>query len=279
MKFDFVQSLFKLENKTAIITGAGGYFGKFFSETLINCGAKVILFGRGEKINEFSSLLKSKYGNEKVEHHLVDFYDTSAFRGHLSEAINNNENIDILINNSFEFSKDTGFNDVYGRIENISKEQWMRSLESGVYWHALATQVVGEKMKLQGYGSIINISSMYALVSPDPDLYKGVSAFNPPSYGAAKAAILAFTRYAASFYGRFNIRSNAIAAGAFPNVDPSSFNSPKDEGLMKRLSDKTVLKRVGVLDDLAGVIVFLSSDASGYITGQEIVVDGGWTIT
>ena len=279
MKDNHIQSLFSLENKTAIVTGAGGYLGKVFSECLIAAGAKVILFGRGNKIEELSNALNMKYGDGRADCKLVDFYDEGEYRRCLNDTIDSNENIDILVNNAYEFSKATGFNDPSGRIENMSKQQWMRSFESGVYWHTLAIQVVGEKMKKQQSGSIINVSSMYAIVSPDPGLYEGVDVFNPPNYGAAKAAILAITRYTASFYGEYNIRCNALVPGAFPNIDPKSYNSPQDEDFVKKLIDKTALKRTGSLDDLKGVLVLLASDASSYITGQSIVVDGGWTIT
>lgn len=276
---NYIESLFSLKDKIAILTGAGGYFGKAFSECLLAAGAKVILFGRGEKIKGLSNTLKAKYGDMMVDYYMVDFYNTDDYICCLQEAIDKNNHIDILANNAYEFSKETGFNDPSGRIESISKQQWMKGLEAGVYWYAVATQVIGEKMKNQKTGSIINISSMYALVSPDPGLYKGVEVFNPPSYGAAKAAVLAFTRYTASFWGEMGIRCNAIVAGPFPNLSTDSFNSPKDEGFLKRLSDKTVLKRYGILDDLKGALIFLASDASSYITGQAIIVDGGWTIT
>lgn len=278
MHSNYLESLFSLEGKVAVVTGAAGYFGKAFSDCLLSSGAKVVLLGRGKKIKEICIDFQKKYGSSKVECYSLDFFKDKNFRKILQKIVDKNKAIDILVNNAYEFSKETGFNDASGKIENISKKQWMRGLESGIYWHALTTQVIGEKMKSQKSGSIINVSSMYGLVSPDPDLYKGVTAFNPPSYGAAKAAIIAFTRYAASFYGRYNIRCNALAPGSFPNLDASSYNSPCNIDFIKRLSDKTVLRRVGRLDDLKGALIFLASDASSYITGQTIIVDGGWTI-
>ena len=170
------------------------------------------------------------------------------------------------------------FNDDSGRVENISRDQWLRSFESGVYWASLATQVIAEQMKKQNAGSIINISSMYGLVSPHPSLYEGSSAFNPPSYSAAKSAIIALTRYTAAFYGTHNVRCNAIAPGAFPNVQNDSYNSP-DPKLLDRLSSRTVLNRYGDPEDLKGSVLFLASNASNYVTGHTLVVDGGWTIT
>lgn len=278
MTFTSIHSLFSLEGKVAIVTGAAGYFGRTFAETLLFAGAKVVLYGRGRKIKDIAAFLQDKYEDERVEYCQVDLYDEKEFRNSLVETTAINTTVDILVNNAFDFSKETGFNDPSGKMENISQEQWLRSFTAGVCWPALATQVVGEKMKQQRSGTIINVSSMYAVVAPDPHLYEGTAIFNPPSYGAAKAALTAFTRYTASFLGDFNIRCNALVPGAFPNVSQDSYNSPKDEGFMQRLSKRTVLNRPGEVDDLKGALLLLASDASRYITGQEIIVDGGWTI-
>lgn len=274
----FIDSLFSLKNKTAIITGAAGYFGSAFSEAILLAGAKVILFGRGDNVKVLTGELKKKYGDDKVDFFQVDFYNEIEYSKCLFEAIRLNKNIDILVNNVFDFSKETGFNDESGKLENISKSQWMKSFESGVYWHSLAIQIVAEKMKRQKCGSIINVSSMYALISPDPKLYEGTEIFNPPSYGSVKSALLAFTRYVASFYGKYNIRCNALVPGSFPNVNIDSYNGVKDEKFLEKLSNKTVLGRVGKLDDLLAPLIFLAADSSSYITGQNIIVDGGWTI-
>lgn len=262
-----MESLFSLNGKTVVVTGAAGYFGLSFSKCLVGAGARVILLGRGAKMKRIAVQLGAEYIS-------VDFYNTEAYR----ERLESITDVDVLVNNAYDFSKDTGFNDPSGRLETMSKEQWDKSYESGVYWHVLATQVLGKKMKQQNSGSIINISSMYAIVAPDPKLYEGKDAFNPPSYGTAKAAMLALTRYTASFYGHYNIRCNAIVPGAFPNTSIDSYNSPDDEEFLQRLRDRTVLGRTGRLEDLHGALIFLASDASSYMTGQSIVVDGGWTI-
>jgi len=278
MKNNYLEKLFSLDNKTAVLTGASGYFGYSFAECLLSAGAKVILYGRGEKIEKTAEKLTEKYNKAKINYYRFDLYNEKHYLTALRDTVKSNKNIDILINNAFEFSKKTGFNDLSGKFENISKKQWMRSMEAGVYWSALSTQIIGEKMKKQKKGSIINISSMYSLVAPDPKLYEGVDVFNPPSYGAAKAALNALTRYTASFYGAYSIRCNTIVAGSFPNTDRTAYNSPKDAHFMEKLAVKTVLNRVGRTDDLAGALIFLASDSSSYITGQVMVVDGGWTI-
>lgn len=274
----FLSSLFSLEGKTAILTGAAGYFGKVFADTLVMSGAKVILFAKDEKGEKFYNELIDKYGRENIFYYNVNLYNTAEYKKCLLDATNSQRTIDILVNNAFDFSKSTAFNDPSGKFENISKEQWMNTFEAGVYWHALAIQVVAEKMKESRFGSIINVSSMYGLVAPDPELYEGVEVFNPPSYSSAKAAILALTRYAASFYGQYNIRCNCLIPGSFPNNDPDAYNAPKNENFINKLNKKTVLNRTGRVEELRGALIYLASDSSSYMTGQTIVVDGGWTI-
>jgi gluconate 5-dehydrogenase len=128
-------------------------------------------------------------------------------------------------------------------------------------------------MKNQGYGKIINVSSMYGVVAPDFSIYDNSPRFlNPPHYGAAKAGLVQLTKYYASYLGKYNINVNAVSPGPFP-----SDSVQKDVGFIKKLQSKTALKRIGKPSDLGGVFTFLCSDASNYITGQNIVVDGGWT--
>ena len=234
-----VEPLFSLAQKTAVVTGAAGYLGRIFTEALLDAGARVVLMGRGEKLLRVSQELEAHYGEGSVEAKTVDFFDTESFRDTLQDLALRPSGIDILINNAFEFSKETGFNDPSGRFESLSKVQWMRAMESGVYWHALATQVVAEAMAERRRGTIVNVSSMYALVSPDPALYEGTTIFNPPTYGATKAALLSLTRYTAAFYGARGVRCNALLPGAFPNLGGDSYNAPRNEEFLRRLCDRT----------------------------------------
>jgi len=266
----FLDALFSLEGKTAIVTGAAGYLGKGFSETLLAAGASVVLYGRGEKLSEFARSLKDRYG-KNVSHFQVDFYDEVRFSRCLQAA---GSEIDILVNNAYDFSEKTGFNCSSGRIENMEKKTWMKGLESGICWASLAIGEVLGGMKRRKNGSIINVSSIYALVAPDPGLYEGTETFNPLHYGASKAGLIALTKYVASFYGEYGIRCNALVPGAFPNAEGK--NEPA-EGIVDKLKEKTVLGRIGLPNDLTGALIFLASDASSYMTGQSLVIDGGWT--
>jgi NAD(P)-dependent dehydrogenase (short-subunit alcohol dehydrogenase family) len=274
-----VESLFSLSGKRVILTGATGLFGRAFAEGLVDAGATVLAFGRNEKaLGDLKTKLEARHGQGRLVPYVADCADDAGFRGTLQRAIDAHGGVDVLVNNAFEFSRDTGFNDPSGTMDRISKDQWMRALESGVYWQASAIQVVTPAMKRQGGGSIINISSMYALVSPDPALYRGKTVFNPPTYSVAKAGLVALTRYVASFYGEFGIRCNALLPGSFPNTDPGAFNAPSDDSFLASLAAKTALGRVGKVEDLQGALIFLASNASAYMTGQTLVVDGGWTI-
>lgn len=210
---------------------------------------------------------------------VLDLYnrdEASQVLRHLSCA----ESVDILVNNAFDFSARTGFNTREGRLEDATYEQFEASFQSGVWWAIQATQIFGERMKVAGHGAIINICSMYGVVVPHPSLYEGTDRFNPPGYSMAKAGLIQFTRYAASFLGP-EVRVNALSPGAIPNLETVTDNAvdAKDEtGFIQRLVDRTLLKRVGHPRDLAGPLVFLASDASAYMTGHNLVVDGGWTV-
>jgi NAD(P)-dependent dehydrogenase (short-subunit alcohol dehydrogenase family) len=267
--------IFSLEGKTAVITGAAGYFGDSFCRALLDFGCNVILMGRGDKITNKVQEYNLTYGEGRTSCKLVDFYEDEEFQDALREIVSEHE-VDILINNAYEFGPNTGFGSD-GRLSTIPKQKFMRSLESGVWWPLLATQVIGEQMQERKTGSIINISSMYGIVSPSPHLYEGTTSFNPASYGAAKAALVHLTKYTATWLGEHGVRCNAIAPGAFPNLD-SATNAP-DPKILERLNRSTVLGRTGHASELQGILIFLASDASSYVTGETISVDGGWITT
>jgi len=272
-------TLFSLEGKTAVLTGASGFLGRTFALALLANGARVIALGRSDRLLSEAAKWVDEFGSDKVASHQIDMYDTTALNKMCDRIASEEPCLDILINNAHELGVGTGFNIPEGSLENASMEQWMRNLQGGVYWAVQTTQRLGVRMKQQGHGSIINIATMYATVAPRPDLYEGTSSLNPPGYSASKAALVAFTRYTASFWGRQGVRANCISPGPFSNTeDTTGENSvTEDSPFVQRLKGYTVLNRIGRPTELCGALLFLASDASSYVTGQNLIVDGGWT--
>ncbi|OGF01716.1 MAG: hypothetical protein A3G07_01310 [Candidatus Doudnabacteria bacterium RIFCSPLOWO2_12_FULL_47_12] len=268
-----------VEGKTILITGATGFFGRYITEGFLEAGAKkVVLMGRSEKLKEQARDLQKKYGKNRVHAFRVDFYDRKKLIGALKNAVKQFK-IDALVNNAFDFSSKTGFNTPSGRFESSTFEQWQAAFESGIYWAVAATQIVGQQMRKRKTGSIINICSMYGHVSPNPDLYTGTAKFNPPTYSVFKAGIQALTRYTAAFWAEEGVRCNSISPGAFSNLETVTANSVQaDDPFLNRIREKTLLGRTGHPRDLIGAMLFLASDASSYMTGQTIMIDGGWTV-
>jgi NAD(P)-dependent dehydrogenase (short-subunit alcohol dehydrogenase family) len=273
-------ALFSLCGKTALLTGASGYLGRIFGRALLESGARLIALGRSEKLYSQTKKWASEFGSDQVFGYEIDMYDIPALEKIIDEIVERELFIEVLINNAYELNPDTGFNSPEGTLETASLAQWTRHFMGGIYWPALLVQKLGPAMKQNKRGSIINISTMYASVAPNPYLYEGTSFINPPGYSVAKAGMVAFTRYVASFWGKYGIRANAILPGPFSNTENAGPNSvQQNDFFLERLAERTVLRRIGRPDELVGALIFLASEASSYVTGQALVVDGGWTIT
>ena len=272
-------ALFSLEGKTAVLTGASGFLGRTFALALLANGARVVALGRSERLMTEAAAWANQFGEDKISVRQIDMYE-AAVLDDLCDAIAAEEkSIDVLINNAHELGAATGFNVPEGSLENSTFDQWQRNLQGGVYWAVQTTQRLGVRMKEQRAGSIVNIATMYATVAPRPQLYEGTASLNPPGYSASKAALAAFTRYTASFWGRDGVRANCISPGPFSNTeDVAGQNSvAEDSPFVQRLKGYTVLNRIGRPIELCGALLFLASDASTYVTGQNLIVDGGWT--
>jgi gluconate 5-dehydrogenase len=272
--------LFSLVGKTAVITGASGFLGRTFVEALLENGARVVALGRSARLEDEVRAWQERFGEGRVRAFRVDMYDRVALTGILDEIAATEPRLDILINNAHELGPATGFNVPDGGLDDGSYDQWMRNLTGGVYWAALTVQKLGQRMKSAGGGTVVNVATMYAVVAPSPALYEGTSFLNPPGYSASKAALVSFTRYVASFWGRYGIRANAILPGPFSNTEDAGDNSVReDDPFVDRLRARTCLARIGRPSELVGALLYLASDASSYMTGQSLIVDGGWTVT
>ena len=254
-------SPFNLDGKIVVITGGYGYLGKAMSIGLMEHNANVFVIGRDE--NKF----KSAFGdNAKINFIKGDIGYTSSIKEGIESIIVKQKKIDVLINNAFYLAGQDPL--------NISDENWAYSLEGSLSSVYKCTKIIAPYMIKAKYGRIINISSMYGMVSPDFDVYEQYPQYlNPPHYGACKASIIQLTKYFASYLGKQNVTVNCVSPGPFP-----SEKVQENEGFIKNLSKKTTLNRIGSPKELVGPIVFLSSDASSYVNGHNLVVDGGWTI-
>jgi gluconate 5-dehydrogenase len=260
-----VMKLFSLKGKVAVVTGGAGHLGSAISEGLAEAGASLVIASRNVgACSKLADRLSRKYETHAMGIAL-DIRSTDKVRACMKEINREMGSIDILVNNA-SFAK-------AGRsIKTLSDEDWLEGIEGTINGVFRCTQAVLPYMEAQKYGVIINISSMYGIVSPDPRIYGDSGYDNPPNYGAGKAAIIQFTRYAACHLATKGIRVNAISPGSFPNPKVQ-----ENQWFISNLINKVPLGRIGQPSDLKGVVVFLASESSSYITGQNIMVDGGWT--
>ncbi len=262
-----VKDMFDLTGKTVVITGGAGHLGSGMSEALAAYGANLFILGRTpEKNLNKAAELKAKYNLPICETVIVDLNDGAALENAIETVVARTGRIDVLINNSaYSCSK---------AVEDYTYDEWRRGIDGTINITFRVTQSCLSHMISRGggRGSIINISSMYGMVAPDMSIYGDSGQNNPANYGAGKAAIIQFTKYLASVYGSRGIRANAVSPGPFPNPTVQ-----KDKRFIGELCRKNPMNRIGTPEDLHGIIVFLASDASSYVNGQNIAVDGGWT--
>lgn len=255
---------FNLQEKVVLITGGYGYLGKAITESLLYHGATVYVLGRDR--NKFMQEFDKNPGlDETLFFQYCDIKDSNSISGAFKKVKDRTQKIDVLINNAF-YSKGQS-------PESMSDEEWAFGIDGTLNSIFRCIKEAIPYFKEKGKGKIINVSSMYGLVAPDFDIYENAPQFlNPPHYGAAKAGVLQLSRYYASYLGAMGVTVNSVTPGPYP-----SKKVQEDQDFVKRLSNKTCLGRIGEPEDLAGVFVFLASDAANYITGQNIVIDGGWT--
>lgn len=256
-----IQQLFNLKGKKALITGGAGYLGKAMAETLLELGAEVILVGRTtDTLQKVKAELENQIQGAKVTYQTLDLMDSDAVK----KAISKISNLDILINNAWSGNKNS--------FESISFEDWEYDINMSLNSTFKLIKMTHPLLK-ESKGVILNIASMYGHVAPDYRMYNKGEYVNPPSYGAAKAGIIQLTKYLGSFLAPDGIRVNVLSPGTFPHLE-----TQQDPEFMKRLAEKNPMNRIGVPEDLKGAVALLCSPASAYMTGQNICVDGGWTI-
>ncbi|KIL48014.1 SDR family NAD(P)-dependent oxidoreductase [Jeotgalibacillus campisalis] len=252
------QPSFSLENKTAVVTGAGRGIGKALAIGLAEAGAEVVLLSRTEnELKETTAFIKDRGG--EAYYVVTDVTDREEIRRTIDKVINNSGKIDILINNA-------GMN-IRSKAEDVTDAEWSVIMDTNLKSAFMMSQEVGNVMRAQGNGgSILSVSS----VAGQTALRTGVA------YGASKAALIHMTKILAFEWGKDGIRVNSIGPWYFET--PLTEKLLADEKYLSEILAVTPLNRVGQLKELIGPAIFFVSEAGSYVTGQTLFVDGGMTI-
>jgi NAD(P)-dependent dehydrogenase (short-subunit alcohol dehydrogenase family) len=265
-------NLFSLQNKTAIVTGACGLIGKQHCQALAEAGANVVVADVNQQTCE--ALAEQLPGGPHLGLE-VDVTNPPSLQNAREKILERFGHIDVLVNNAAinDMFENPALAAEYSKFENFPLDTWKKSLEVNVTGVFLCSQILGKPMADQGKGSIINVASTYGIVGPDQSIYvnsQGEQTFyKSASYPATKGAVISFTRFLAAYWGKQGVRVNTLSPGGVENNQDSYFVS--------NYSRKTLLNRMASPTDYQGAIVFLASDASAYMTGANLVVDGGWT--
>jgi len=264
-----LKNTYNLSDKIILIIGGLGWLGSEYTIETVNAGAKVIVFDFFD-IDDW----KERLGDDicaKIDYVQFNAYEHDDYQNKINSKIQEYGKINALINNAFDFSGKTGFQPDRNCFEKSIFSDWINCFDSGIIWSLISTQAILSQKNIFGI-KILNISSMYGIIAPSPDNYQNTQSYMLPQYGIAKAGLINFTKYIASYYGKENVCANVIAPGAFPKETVIT------EKFKQNLISNIPMNRLGKPDDLSGILLFLLSDDSNYITGQTFTVDGGWTI-
>lgn len=254
------RNLFSCKDRVALVTGGLGLIGTQIVWGLTDFGASVCVADINEHQKEGLKNLAD------VNFQPLDITSDDSIHETIEAVIRQFKRIDILVNCAYPRTGDWG-----ARCENVRFDSWKMNVNSHLGGYFLCCQKVAEQMKLQGGGSIINFASIYGIVAPDFSIYDGTPLTMPVAYSAIKGGVIAFSKYMASYYAKNNIRVNCVSPGGVFDKQLASF--------IEKYTAKTPLGRMGTPEDVVGAVLYLASDASLYVTGHNLIVDGGWTAT
>jgi len=270
---DCISKLFDIKNRNIVITGSSGLLGSQYANILSASGANVILVDLDSiKNKKLERSLRKKY-RTKARSYITDISNLQEVKKLAKNVLRDFKKIDGLVNNAAYTTKGAKekSDDAFGSFENFPIKIWQKSIDinlSGVFF---CSQAFGKIMVKQGKGVIVNIASTYGLVGADQRIY-GKSGLNLPiSYAATKGAVANLTRYLAAYWSGKNIRVNTLSPGGVLDA------TYQDKKFIKKYSERTILGRMARKDEYNGAMLFLISDASSYMTGANLIVDGGWT--
>jgi NAD(P)-dependent dehydrogenase (short-subunit alcohol dehydrogenase family) len=264
-------NLFDLTAKVAIVTGATGLLGKEHCAALSDAGAFVVV----ADLDQTKCRAVARELGDRAMPLVLDVTSRQSLNDGLRAVLKQHGSVDVLVSNAAvnDMFENPALAGELSKFENYPEESWRKMFDVNVTGTFLCSQVFGTEMARRRSGSIINIASTYGIVGPDQALYRrpdGAQAFyKSPAYPATKGAVIAFTRFLAAYWGNQGVRVNTLSPGGVENA--------QDDYFVRNYSSKTPLGRMAAPGDYRGAIVFLASDASAYMTGANLIVDGGWT--
>jgi gluconate 5-dehydrogenase len=261
-----MMDLFDLTDHVAVVTGAPGQLGQAIAETVAELGAHVVVVSRTKsKCDALADRLSEEYQRSiSVPANVTNPDEVEALAELVSREFGR---LDILINNAYS-GETTNF-------EDLSVQEFNQGIHSALTSIFLTTRETLPMLR-EGGSSIVNIASIYGVVAPNHSIYGETGLENPAHYGAAKAGVIQFSRWLATRYATDGIRANALTPGGIYNPELKSVEEYQ-ETFVPNYEGLTPLGRMGRPEDLKGAIAFLTTDASSWVTGQNMIVDGGWT--
>jgi NAD(P)-dependent dehydrogenase (short-subunit alcohol dehydrogenase family) len=262
--------LFSLANKVVVVTGGAGLLGQVFCQALVDVGAHIAIVDLDLASAETVAKRINKSDAQRVIAVGSDITSPESVTQMVTNVVKQLGRIDVLVNNAA--SKGSSLDAFFESFEDYSLKTWREVMSVNIDGLFLVAQAVGKQMKKQGGGSIIQTSSIYGVVAPDQRIYEG-SEYNgrpintPAVYSASKSAVNGLTNYLATYWASSKIRVNSLTPGGIASGQNSEFD--------KKYSNRVPLGRMGEATELVGALIYLASDASSYVTGQNLIVDGG----
>lgn len=257
-----VSELFSLAGKVALLTGGCGHLGSAMARALAEAGASVVLTSREQAKAETAARSLPVVGAARHFGLALDHMEPESLPERFAAAVKLAGHVDVLINNGHEA--------LAADWTNVTPEQFSRHLANATGYFELARLVRNHAVERGAAASIVLLGSMYGVVGSYPEAYEGVCPASPVAYHALKGGIVHMTRHLAVYWAKDRVRVNCLSPGPFPrDTAPAA--------MVERLCQKSPMGRMGQPSELKGAIVFLASDASSYMTGQNLIIDGGWT--
>jgi NAD(P)-dependent dehydrogenase (short-subunit alcohol dehydrogenase family) len=263
-----LKQLMDLQNRVALITGGAGHIGRVLAESLAELGASIAVLDVDQAAAETVAADIAANNNVKASALPLDLTDLEAVKKAPARVVEEYGRLDIVIH-SAAYGGDTKFPGWAVPFDDQTGDAFERALRVNLTSAFVLTQSARKPLSDSGHGSIVLISSIYGLVGPDMNLYEGTTMANPAGYGASKGGLLQLMRHLATVFAP-DVRVNAISPGGVWRQQPDAFHN--------RYRARTPLGRMASEEDLKGAAAYLASDLSSYVTGHNLVVDGGWTV-